>query len=71
MIFSEYESNSIIDNSQQGAIFALDNRTRKIAVALITVVLIWFYYTYNLNSGAGSANPVDDYTNFRFMWDVT
>lgn len=68
MIFSKYNVNSPIDLSQQEAIFELDEKTLNVCIAVVSVVLIWFYYTYNI--GVDIAYSVDDYTNYRFMWDV-
>lgn len=34
----------------------------------LTVVLLWYYQYTCL--GVPVANPIDDYLNFRFMWDV-
>lgn len=45
-----------------------NERSMKMFTALIVVFMIWFYYTYNININVG--NQVNDYTNFRFMWDV-
>lgn len=69
MIFSDYKCNTLVDESQQRAIFSIDKKTQNIALAVVSIVLIWFYYTYNI--GVEIAYSVDDYTNFRFMWDVT
>lgn len=46
--------------------FNRDSREKLAAVA--AVCLIWFYYTAFLN--VDIAYAVDDYTNFRFMWDM-
>ena len=45
-----------------------NERSMKMFTALIVVFMIWFYYTYTININMGV--QVDDYTNFRFMWDV-
>ena len=49
-------------------IFPFNERSLKALAGLIVVFVIWFYYTYNINITI--ANSVDDYLNFRFMWDV-
>lgn len=69
MLFSNYSCNTEIDRSQSRAILPFNDRSLKIMLAVVVLVLIWFYYTYNI--GAEISNAVDDYTNFRFMWDVT
>ena len=69
MVFSNYKCNTLVDNSQQKAVIPLDDKMLNITVAVVSVVLIWFYYTYCL--GVDISYSVDDYTNFRFMWDVT
>ena len=69
MIFSDYKCNTLVNTSQQGPVIALDQKTQNIALAVVAIVLIWFYYTYNI--GVTIEYSVDNYTNFRFMWDVT
>lgn len=49
-------------------IFALNQRSIRLLVILLTLVLVWWYYTTCI--GVTTLNPTDDYTNFRFMWDV-
>ena len=48
--------------------FPFNQRSMMLITAVIVVFMIWFYYTYNININVG--NQVNDYTNFRFMWDV-
>ncbi|MCD7802984.1 MAG: EpsG family protein [Clostridiales bacterium] len=69
MLFSNYPCNTEIDRSQSRAILPFNDRSLKIMLAVVVVVLIWFYYNYNI--GVEIEYAVDDYTNFRFMWDVT
>lgn len=45
-----------------------NDRSLKVLGEAIVVFMIWFYYTYNINITI--AYSVDDYLNFRFMWDV-
>ena len=45
-----------------------NKRSMKVLTAAIVLFMIWFYYTYTINVNV--ENVVDDYTNFRFMWDV-
>lgn len=68
MIFSNYAINTKIDTSGVRAIFPFDNRSLKFFIIIVSIILIWFYYNYYL--GVEIAVAVDDYTNFRFMWDV-
>lgn len=49
-------------------IVRFNRRSRTLLAALIAVFIIWFYYTYNINITI--AYSVDDYLNYRFMWDV-
>ena len=48
--------------------FPFNKRSMKAITALVVIFVIWFYYTYTIN--VNIAYAVDDYTNFRFMWDV-
>lgn len=50
------------------AIIPFNRRSRYLLAALLCVFIIWFYYTYNINITISYA--VDDYLNYRFMWDV-
>lgn len=50
------------------AVLPFDPGSRKKLAAVAAVCLILFYYTAFLN--VDIAYAVDDYTNFRFMWDV-
>lgn len=49
-------------------IFPLNQRSIRMIVVLLTVILVWWYYTTCI--GVTTLSPTDDYTNFRFMWDV-
>ena len=48
--------------------FPFNKRSMKLITAMIVVFIIWFYYTYSINVNLGYS--VDNYLNFRFMWDV-
>ena len=48
--------------------FPFNKRSMKLITAMAVVFMIWFYYTYSININVGYTT--DDYTNFRFMWDV-
>lgn len=49
-------------------VFPFNERSLKALSILLAGFVIWFYYTYNINITIEYA--VDDYLNFRFMWDV-
>ena len=49
-------------------VFPFNERSMKVITAVIVVFVIWFYHTYSINIEI--AYEVDDYLNFRFMWDV-
>ena len=50
------------------AVLPFNKRSMKLLTAMIAVFMIWFYWKYSI--GVDVAYSVDDYTNFRFMWDV-
>lgn len=50
-------------------ILPFNRRSLHILAAFICVFMLWFYWTYNINITIGY--EVDNYLNFRFMWDVT
>ena len=60
------------DGPQQSVIvnpvFPFNRRSMKIMAGMICVFAIWFYYTFSINTKI--ENEVDNYLNFRFMWDV-
>lgn len=58
----------IFYGKQRSAILPFNGQSRKMFAAMVSLCLIWFYYTTNLN--VDIAYAVDDYTNFRFAWDV-
>lgn len=45
-----------------------NRRSRTLLAAMLMVVLIWWYWRTNL--GITISYEVDNYLNFRFMWDV-
>lgn len=49
-------------------VFPFNERSMKVIAAVIVIFMIWFYCTYTINVDVAYA--VDDYTNYRFMWDV-
>lgn len=50
------------------AVFPFNTRSRKVMAVILCLFMIWFYYTCYININITVA--VDDYTNYRFMWDV-
>ena len=63
-----YSANQPVQHNAMGPILPFNARSKKIISVVLCLFMIWFYYTYSINVKIASA--VDDYTNFRFMWDV-
>lgn len=51
-----------------GPVLPFNNRSMKVLAVLIAVFMLWFYWTYSINIHI--EYEVDNYLNFRFMWDV-
>lgn len=68
MLFSNYSLNTEIDNSGVKAFLPFNNRSLRVMLIIVSIVLVWYYYHYCLS--VDIANEIDDYLNFRFMWDV-
>ena len=68
MLFSNYSVNTEKDKYSARAILPFNDRSLRLMLLVVSAVLIWFYYQYCLS--VEIANEVDDYLNFRFMWDV-
>lgn len=49
-------------------LFPFNARSRRTLALLLCVFLIWYYHTCYI--GITVSYHVDDYTNYRFMWDV-
>ncbi len=49
-------------------VFPFNAKSRGILALCLCLFLLWFYYTFNLNITI--AHAMDDYLNYRFMWDV-
>lgn len=65
MIF--YESkNTEIDRDASPALFSFDKKSVQLIVAVLVVILIWWYRTTFL--GITISNEVDNFINYRFMW---
>lgn len=67
MVF--YPCDSKPQRSLVRPILPFNERSMRVFGILIAAFIIWFYYTYNININI--ASTVDNYLNFRFMWDVT
>lgn len=60
--------NAKIDKNASPAILTFTEKSMKIFVLVLVLALIWWYQTTCL--GHTIANEVDNYLNFRFMWQV-
>ena len=67
MIFYDVKG-SEINRLAAPPMFPFNSRSRKLLAACIVLVLIWWYDTTML--GHTISNQVDNYLNYRFMWDV-
>ncbi|MBQ2854022.1 MAG: EpsG family protein [Oscillospiraceae bacterium] len=54
--------------SQIRPVFPFNRRSLKLMGAIIAVFVLWFYWTYNINITI--SYEVDNYLNYRSMWDV-
>ena len=50
------------------ALFPFNRRSMKCLTLAIAVFMMWFYWTYNINITIDY--EVDNYLNYRSMWDV-
>ena len=50
------------------AVFPFNRRSLVFMAMVIAVFVLWFYWTYNINITIGY--EVDNYLNYRSMWDV-
>lgn len=50
------------------AIFPFNKRSMRLITLCIVAFLLWYYYTFAINIDI--TFDVDNYLNFRFMWDV-
>lgn len=57
-----------IQRSAIKTVFPFNARSMKVITAMIVVFIVWFYYTYTINVTVEYS--VDNYLNYRFMWDV-
>lgn len=68
MIFYSGIHQERINKSFMEAKLEFNYRSTIFLVIILTVVLLWYYQYTCL--GVQIENPVDDYLNYRFMWDV-
>lgn len=68
MIFYESMGTVIVNKRYTRALLPFNDRSLKIFVAMLVVILIWWYHRTCL--GVTITYAPDDYTNFRFMWQV-
>ena len=68
MIFYSSDRSVQINKNAAPPILSFNQRSMQLLVLVLVVALIWWYYTTCI--GVTIEYSVDDYTNFRFMWDV-
>ena len=68
MIFYNARGNVRINRTAAMPILSFNQRSIRLIVLILTVVLIWWYNVTCI--GVTIEYSVDDYTNFRFMWEV-
>ena len=66
MIF--YTANGNLQRSYMRPFLPFNARSLRLLSFFVCAFMLWFYWTYNINITIEYA--VDDYLNFRFMWDV-
>lgn len=68
MLFYDVWDDEKINEYYMPAIVLFNEKSIKLLIVLLVVILIW-YYDYTC-LGVTISNSVDNYLNFRFMWDV-
>ena len=68
MIFYPADKKAPINSKGKKPILYFDESSNKVFVIILTLFLIWYYYTTCLSQTI--EYKVDDFLNFRFMWDV-
>lgn len=63
-----YTVNGSLQRSYMRPFLPFNTRSLKLLSFVVCAFMLWFYWTYNINITIDYA--VDDYLNFRFMWDV-
>lgn len=54
--------------ASMGPVIPFNRRSLKVLAVLVAAFMLWFYWHYNINITI--AYEVDNYLDFRFMWDV-
>ena len=67
LIFFPQENARVVRSGMQ-PVFPFNRRSMALITAVIAAFLLWFYWTYAVNVTIG--NEVDNYLNYRSMWDV-
>lgn len=68
LMFYQDEKNTTLIPDANGAVLSLNEKNVQLIVLVLTVFLIYYYHKTCI--GVEISYAVDDYTNFRFMWDV-
>lgn len=63
-----YGKGKKLQQSYLAPVFPFNKRSLTLLSLFICVFMLWFYWTFNINITIDYA--VDNYLNFRFMWDV-
>lgn len=69
MMFYKDEKNTTLIPDANDAVLSLNEKNVQLIVLALTAFFIFYYNKTCI--GVNIANINDDYTNFRFMWDVT
>lgn len=68
LIFYDLKKNVTYNKNYAMALLPFNTRSIKVFIAILTVILVWYYYYTCL--GTTIAYEVDNYLNYRFMWSV-
>lgn len=68
LMVSNTKMDTHLSNSNRKVLLPFNERSLKIISMMLAVCLIWYYYQTCLSQTI--SNDVDNYLNFRFMWDV-
>jgi uncharacterized protein YybS (DUF2232 family) len=68
MMFYPADKKAPVNPKEKKPILYFDESSNKVFVIILTLFLIWYYYTTCLSQTI--EYKVDDFLDFRFMWDV-
>ena len=68
LLFKKGIDTGRFDYRRRPAMVNFSEPSKRIFIGLMALILIWYYYRTNLM--AQITSEVDNYLNFRFMWDV-